>query len=36
MDSGKVFRRLYKKKLAEYIQQKEAKGDGESSSTFTL
>jgi hypothetical protein len=32
MDSGKVFRRLYKKKLAEYIQQKEAKGEQETHS----
>jgi hypothetical protein len=32
MDKGKVFRNLAKKKLAEYIQEKEAKGDQETHS----
>lgn len=32
MDRGKVLRNLYKKKLAEYIQQKEAKGEQETHS----
>jgi hypothetical protein len=32
MDKGKVLRNLYRKKLAEYIQQKEAKGEQETHS----